>query len=249
MSKQPESTSEHTGTENSNYKITLYLDTPKMLLKPGSDTVYGQKFKGGVKDSTWYTGHAFIGLSDGKNEEKWGFGPDHAVVDSMRVYMTGCKSEFHREDDTHYNEAIVYPVSKEQYLAAKNKVEEYKKHPELEYKLFSRNCSTVSSSILKAAGVKTPPGKLTGLSPHGLTIKKRLLYLRRKIDLQLLKVKLKLQKWFGNKKISPRAAMLNMLRNKPLPIPVELGTKMGKKGGKIDEKQVLKFMLPSVQRA
>lgn len=40
-----------------------------------------------------------------------------------------------------------------------------------------------------------------------------------------------------------------MLRNKPLPIPVELGTKMGKKGGKIDEKQVLKFMLPSVQRA
>lgn len=203
MSKQPESTSEHTGTENSNYKITLYLDTPKMLLKPGSDTVYGQKFKGGVKDSTWYTGHAFIGLSDGKNEEKWGFGPDHAVVDSMRVYMTGCKSEFHREDDTHYNEAIVYPVSKEQYLAAKNKVEEYKKHPELEYKLFSRNCSTVSSSILKAAGVKTPPGKLTGLSPHGLTIKKRLLYLRRKIDLQLLKAKLKLQKWFGNKKYRP----------------------------------------------
>ena len=119
----------------------------------------------------------------------------------------------------------------------------------MEYKLFSRNCSTVSSSILKAAGVKTPPGKLTGLSPHGLTIKKRLLYLRRKIDLQLLKAKLKLQKWFGNKKISPRAAMLNMLRNKPLPIPVELGTKMGKKGGKIDEKQVLKFMLPSVQRA
>ena len=247
MSKQAESVSDHTDQEKSDYKITLYLDTPKMLLKPGRDTIYGQKFGGGIKDTTWYTGHAFIGLSDGKNEEKWGFGPDHSVVDSMRLYMTGCKSEFHREDDTHYNEAIVYPISRDQYLAAKNKVEEYKKRPELEYKLFSRNYSTVSSSILKAAGVET--GKLIGLSPHGLTLKKRMLYLRRKIDLQMLKVKLKLQKLFGGNKTSPRAAMLDMLRSKPLPVPIELGTKMGKKGGKIDEKQVLNFIMPSARRA
>lgn len=237
-----------TENKNSDYKITLYLDTPKMLLKPGADSVYGRKFKGGVQDSTWYTGHAFIGLSDGVNEEKWGFGPDHTVVDSMRLYMTGCKSEFHREDNTHYNEAIVYPVSKEQYLAAKNKVEEYKQHPELQYKLFSRNCSTVSSSILKAAGVKAPPGRLSGMSPHGLTIKKRMLYLRRKIDLRLLRAKMKLQKLFGRDKASPKTAMLDMLRGKPLPVPVKLGTEMGRQGGKIDEKQVLNFMLSSFQR-
>ena len=98
-------------------------------------------------------------------------------------------------------------------------------------------------------GVETPPGKLIGLSPHGLTLKKRMLYLRRKIDLQMLKAKLKLQKLFGGNKASPRAAMLDMLRSKPLPVPIELGTKMGKTGGKIDEKQVLNFMMPSAQRA
>ena len=165
--------------------------------------------------------------------------------------ITGCPGKLSQDFPkfAEYNEAIVYPISRDQYLAAKNKVEEYKKHPELEYKLFSRNCSTVSSSILKAAGVETPPGKLIGLSPHGLTLKKRMLYLRRKIDLQMLKAKLKLQKLFGGNKASPRAAMLDMLRSKPLPVPIELGTKMGKTGGKIDEKQVLNFMMPSAQRA
>ncbi len=221
MSISSESEAVQPNAEKPEYKITLYLDTPKMFLRPGQDTVYGGKLHGGITDTTWYTGHAFIGLSDGKSEEKWGFGPDHSVVDSMALYMTGCKSEFKREDSTHYNEAIVYPVGEKQFRAAQRKIEEYKAHPELEYKLFSRNCSTVASSVLKAAGVKAPPGKLVGL-----------------------KAKLKLQKMFGVKTPAPKAAMLAVLRSKPLPVPVELGSEMGRQGGKINEKRVMDFLLP-----
>lgn len=248
MSEQTGITENNTNSENSDYKLTLYLDTPKMLLKPGCDNVYGRKISGGITETTWYTGHAFVGLSDGKTEEKWGFGPDHSVADSLLVYISGCKSVFHNEEGSHYNEAIVYPISKEQYMAAQKKIEEYKQHPELKYKLFSRNCSTVASSILRAASVKAPPGKLVGLTPHTLTLKKRMLYMRRKMELQMLKVKTKLQKLFGNKKACPNAAMLNALRSKPLPVPVSLGTQMGEKGGKIDEKKVLNFMMASAQR-
>ena len=229
--------------ESSDYKITLYLDTPKMLLKPGSDPVYGQKFKGGITETTWFSGHAFIGLSNGRKEEKWGFGPDESVSDSLMVYIKGCPSHFHREEGSHYNEAIIYHVSKEQYQAAQKKVEEYKAHPELPYKLFSRNCSTVASSILNAAHVDAPPGKLVGLSPHALTIKKRVLYARRKVELNLVKAKLKLQKLFGKQKTSVNAVLLNVLRSKPLPVPVKLGSKMGKNGDKLDENKVLNFMM------
>ena len=249
MTKQAEE--KNSVTENSDYKITLYLDTPKMLLKPGQDPVYGQKFrKGGITETTWYTGHAFIGLSDGKNEERWGFGPDDSVKDSLFVYITGCPSCFHREEGSHFNEAIVYPVSKEQYMAAQKKVEEYKQHPELEYKLFARNCSTVASSILEAAQVEAPPGKLVGLTPHSLTMKKRFMYTRRKIEMKLLGAKMRLQKLFGKQKTPMKAAMLDALRGKPLPVPAELGTQMGKDGGKIDEKKVLNFIVPQrFQRA
>ena len=244
MSISSESEAVQPNAEKPEYKITLYLDTPKMFLRPGQDTVYGGKLHGGITDTTWYTVHAFIGLSDGKSEEKWGFGPDHSVVDSMALYMTGCKSEFKREDSTHYNEAIVYPVGEKQFRAAQRKIEEYKAHPELEYKLFSRNCSTVASSVLKAAGVKAPPGKLVGLTPHTLTLKKRMIFLRRKMELKLLKAKLKLQKMFGVKTPAPKAAMLAVLRSKPLPVPVELGSEMGRQGGKINEKRVMDFLLP-----
>lgn len=239
---------EHSVKKDSDYKITLYLDTPKMMLKPGQDPVYGQKFKGGITETTWYTGHAFIGLSDGKKEEKWGFGPDDSVKDSLFVYITGCPSRFHREEGSHYNEAIVYPVSKEQYLAAQKKVEEYKQHPELEYKLFARNCSTVASSILKAAQVPVPPSKLVGLTPHTLTVKKRLLYARRKCEMALLGVTLKLKKLFGKQQTPIKKEMLDALRKRPLPVPAELGSKMGKKGGKIDEKKVLNYMLPHMMQ-
>ena len=186
MTKQPEE------NKASDYKLTLYLDTPKMLLKPGRDPIYGRLLK--PSETTYFTGHAFIGLSDGKKEEKWGFGPDNSVVDSLMVYITGCKSLFHKEDTSHYNEAIVYPISKEQYQAAQKKIEEYKQHPELRYKLFARNCSTVASSILKAAEIKAPPGKLVGLTPHSLSIKKSLLYTRRKWELRLLAAKMRIQK-------------------------------------------------------
>ena len=249
MTKQTE-VNNSSVAENSDYKITLYLDTPKMLLKPGQDPIYGQKIKGGITETTWYTGHAFIGLSDGKNEERWGFGPDNSVKDSLFVYITGCPSLFHREEGSHFNEAIVYPVSKEQYMAAQKKVEEYKQHPELEYKLFARNCSTVASSILKAAQVDAPPGKLVGLTPHSLTMKKRLMFARRKLEMKMLGVKMKLQKLFGKQKVPMKAAMLDALRGKPLPVPTELGTQMGKEGGKIDEKKVMNFLVPQrFQRA
>lgn len=59
-----------------NCQITLYLDTPKLFLRPGLDKEYGSLIDGGIKDSTWLTGHAFIGLTDEKGkEQKWGFGP------------------------------------------------------------------------------------------------------------------------------------------------------------------------------
>ena len=234
-------------TEQKNCKLTLYLDTPKMLLRPGVDDIYGTKF-GKKTENTWFTGHAFVGITD-KNghEQKWGFGPKDDVVDNMFVYIKGCPSTFHPETNSHYNEAIVYPISEKQYQDAAAKIKSYQERPDLMYKLFSRNCSTVASSIMKAAGVNAP-SKIVGLTPHGLTIKKRLLYCRRKAELKLLQAKIKLQKLFGNQKASPRAAMLSTLKNKPLPIPVDLGTKMGQKGGKIDEKQVLKFLLPLQQR-
>ncbi|MBR1778620.1 MAG: hypothetical protein IJ752_08595 [Alphaproteobacteria bacterium] len=215
-----------------------------MLLKPEQDPVYGQKFgKGGITETTWYTGHAFIDLSDGKNEERWGLGPDDSVKDSLLVYVTGCPSRFHREEGSHYNEAIDYPVCKEQYMAAQQKVEEYKNHPELEYKLFARNCSTVASSILKAAQVEAPRSKLVGLTPHALTVKKRLMYARRKHELRMLSAKMAVKRLFGKQNVPVKSALLESLRKKPLPVPAELGTGMGDKGGKIEEKTVRNFIV------
>ena len=72
----------------------------------------------------------------------------------------------------------------------------------------------------------------------------QLLFLRRKMELKLLKAKLKLQKMFGMETPAPKAAMLAVLRSKPLPVPVELGSEMGKQGGKINEKRVMDFLLP-----
>ena len=58
-----------------NCKLTLYLDTPKMFLRPGRDNIYIRS--NGTPTTTWFTGHAFVGLTDEKgNEEKWGYYPN-----------------------------------------------------------------------------------------------------------------------------------------------------------------------------
>ena len=42
------------------YRITLYIDSPLPMLRPGLL-------------SSAVSGHTFIGLSDGKSEERWGY--------------------------------------------------------------------------------------------------------------------------------------------------------------------------------
>lgn len=227
-------------------RITLYLDTPKMLLKPGADNIYGAKF-GKKSETTWFTGHAFIGIMDEKgNEQKWGFGPKDNVADSLLTYVRGCPSYFHPETNSHFNEAIVYPITKDQYLAAEKKIEEYCKHPELEYKLFARNCSTVSSSIMKAAGVKAP-SKIVGLTPHGLTIKKRLMYLERKAEVAIAKARSAIVKMFGGKP-APHTQVLKALKEKPLPVSARVGTMASKKGIKLTSQRILNAILPKKAR-
>lgn len=208
-------------------KITLYLDTPKVFLKPGFDKTYGSLFFGGIKDSTWLTGHAFIGITDEKgNEQKWGYGPTEAAGDNLLKYTLGCESYFKNEDNTHYNEAIIYPISRKQYDDAAKKIEEIKQNKG-EYRLFSRNCSTTSSSILKAAGVMAP-SMLISLTPHGLTLKKRLMFASRRIMVAFIKTKNKLTRLFGGKAI-PKMKILETLRNKPIPVSVKEGTKSSDK--------------------
>lgn len=233
-------------TEQKNCKLTLYLDTPKMLLKPGADDIYGTKF-GKKTENTWFTGHAFIGITDkDSNEQKWGFSPKDNVVDDMFVYIKGCPSAFHPETNSHYNEAIVYPISEQQYQAAAEKIKSYQDHPELEYMLFARNCSTVASSIMKAAGVKAP-SKIIGLTPHGLTIKKRLMYMKRKAEVAVIKAKASIVKMFGGNP-SPKKDMLNALRDKPLPVSTKLGTLSSIKGKPLTAQSILNTFLPKQSR-
>lgn len=233
-------------SETKNCRITLYLDTPKMLLKPGADDIYGTKF-GKKSETTWFTGHAFVGITDEEgNEQKWGFGPRENVSDSLLTYVSGCPSLFHPETKSHYNEAIVYPITKGQYQAAENKIMDYLQKPDLEYKLFSRNCSTVASSILKAAGVEAP-SKIAGLTPHGLTIKKRLMYLERKAEVALVKAKSAIVKFFGGKP-APRAQVLKALQARPLPVSTKVGTMASKKGAKLTSRHILDAIMPKRAR-
>lgn len=227
-------------------RITLYLDTPKMLLKPGTDNIYGAKF-GSKSETTWFTGHAFIGITDEEgHEQKWGFGPKDNVADSLLTYISGCPSYFRPETKSHYNEAIVYPITKDQYLAAENKIMDYLQRPDLEYKLFSRNCSTVASSIMKAAGVKSP-SRIVGLTPHGLTIKKRLMYLERKAEVALVKAKSAIVKLFGGKP-APRTQVLKALKARPLPVSTKVGTIASKKGAKLTSRRILNAIMPQKAR-
>lgn len=164
----------------------------------------------------------------------------------MFVYIKGCPSAFHPETNSHYNEAIVYPISEQQYQAAAEKIKSYQDHPELEYMLFARNCSTVASSIMKAAGVKAP-SKIIGLTPHGLTIKKRLMYMKRKAEVAVIKAKASIVKMFGGNP-SPKKDMLNALRDKPLPVSTKLGTLSSIKGKPLTAQSILNTFLPKQSR-
>ena len=135
---------------------------------------------------------------------------------------------------------MIYPVTREQYDAAAKKIEKLKTNHG-EYKLFSRNCSTTASAILRAAGIKAPDVP-TGLTPHGLTIKKRLMLAARKIQIGLIKAKNKIAKLFGGKVI-PTAKILNVLRNKPIPISIKEGMKANTAKKPLNPTAILTAML------
>ena len=145
-----------------NCKLTLYLDTPKMFLRPGRDNIYIRS--NGTPTTTWFTGHAFVGLTDENGrEEKWGYYPDPMA--SVKEEIRGVHGHFEREDSAHYNEAIVYMVSKEQYDAAMKKVNETTRSPGF-YQLFHKNCSSVACDVLRAGGVEDAPSLFMGLTQN-----------------------------------------------------------------------------------
>lgn len=226
--------------QEKNCKITLYLDTPKMLLKKGTDPVYGDKAT--QKIPTWYSGHAFVGVTDenGK-EQKWGFGPLSSMSEnSLKSYFSGCEAYFKDEKDSHFTEAVIYPISQSQYQNALKKIEEIKANKG-SYKVLSRNCSTVAASILKASGASAPI-KLIAVSPHGLTLKKRALQVKRKTELALLKAKNKIKTSFG-KNATPMSALLMSFIRKPLPVSIQEGLKASKDKAVLNSEAILKNLM------
>ena len=217
-----------------NCKLTLYLDTPKMLLRPGKDNIYIRS--NGTPTTTWFTGHAFVGLTDDKgNEEKWGYYPNPMA--SIKEEITGTRGHFEREDNAHYNEAIVYMVSKAQYEAAKKKVDDTARSPGF-YQLFHKNCSSVASDILRAGGVEDAPSLFMGLTPHRLTMKKRALQVKRRLEVAFWKTKNAVKSLFTGKK-APTSELLKTLKNKPIPVKISQGMAASKNHQPIDINRVL----------
>lgn len=220
--------------QEKNHKLTLYLDTPKMLLRPGVDNLYVRS--DGTLTTTWFTGHAFVGLSDDKgNEEKWGYYPDPCAT--VKQEIRGVHGHFEREDAAHYNEAIVYMVSKDQYDAAQKKVSEIRRSPGF-YQLFHKNCSTVACDILRAGGVKDAPPPFLGLTPHRLTLTKRATQLKRKLEVAFWKAKNTVKSLFTGKK-APASQLLDTLRSKPIPVSVSQGMEASKSKKALDVNAVL----------
>ncbi len=217
-----------------NCRLTLYLDTPKMFLRPGKDNIYIRS--NGTPTTTWFTGHAFVGLTDEKgNEEKWGYYPNPMA--SIKEELRGTHGHFEREDNGHYNEAIVYMVSRDQYDAAMKKVHETKVRPGF-YQLFHKNCSSVASDILRAGGVKDAPSLFMGLTPHRLTMKKRALQAKRKIEVAFWKAKNAVKSLFTGKK-APASDLLKTLRDKPIPVKISQGMAASKSHQPLDVNKVL----------
>lgn len=224
-------------SEEKDHKITLYMATPTPLLKPG----YNPFDRTGV---CALSGHAFVGITDkdGK-EERWGFSPGESeAFEKPHMMLTGCKGRFSFESKySYYNEAIVYPVTKEQYEKAKEKIESLKKNKDKKYRLFSSNCATVASSVLRAGGVGSR-NPLIKFSPHTLILKKRAMLAKKRVSVALFKAANSIRSAFGMKKV-PDEKMLDHLRKKPLPVAIKVGTRTSDYQESLDTKVVLKNLM------
>lgn len=207
-----------------NYQITLYLDTPKPLLRPFKDFAKHNQlaslFMNGVPDPAEVTGHAFIGLSDGKGRE---IRVGYTGEGKMSKMISGVEGVVIPHDNQdYYNEAIVWSISKKQFNAAKREIEKQQKNPGT-YKLFERNCSTFATDVLKAAKVEDVPDGKLGLTPYGLILKKRVMLAKRRMEVLKFKAKNVLRTLFGKKR-APTSELLQSLRSKPVPVPIRVGT-------------------------
>ncbi len=215
-----------------NCKITLYIDTPAIMLQPFKDhrnhCQIRSMIEHGHLNTLPFTGHSFIGLTDENGrEERWGY-TTKADVAGVIETIRGIEGNFVSENaNQQYNEAIVYPISRDQYLAAKQKTEEYRQNPGT-YKLFEKNCSTVARDILAAAKVDELPGKGAGLTPYGLAAKKRITLARRRCEAAVFKIKNAVRSMFGQKK-APRRELLDSLRTKPVPVPIKTAMRTARK--------------------
>ena len=107
-------------SDEKNCKATLYVCTPLEMLKPG----YNPFKRSGI---TAHTGHAFVGLTDEAGKEMlWSFSFSEAKNPLQKI--TGCPGKLSQTFPkfAEYNEAIVYPITREQFDAANKKVDELK---------------------------------------------------------------------------------------------------------------------------
>lgn len=205
-------------------QITLYLDTPKPLLRPFRDFAKHNQlaslFMNRVLDPAEVTGHAFIGLTNKKGKEiRVGY-TGEGKMSKMISGVDGVVIPHDNQD--YYNEAIVWSISPKQYNAAKREIEKQQENPGT-YKLFERNCSTFATDILKAANVEDIPSSKLGLTPYGLVLKKRVMLAKRRMEVLKFKAKNVLRTLFGKKR-APTSKLLQSLRSKPVPVPVRVGT-------------------------
>lgn len=196
---------------DSRFRITLYIDSPMPMLRPGLSTAA-------------VSGHTFIGLSDGEKEERWGYSHTDYSDNKLKMLVNvirGSKGEMSPEDaNSPYHEAIVWNVSEEQYKAAKAKINEHRENPGT-YKLFEKNCSTVATSILKAAGI-SDVSETVGMTPYGLALKKRIMLAKRRFEVAKFKAKNTIKMLFGKQKV-PNSKLLRSLRSKPVPVSIRQG--------------------------
>ena len=195
------------------YRITLYIDSPLSMLRPGLS-------------SSSVSGHTFIGLSDGKSEERWGYSHTDYSDNKLKMLVNvicGSKGAMSPEDaNSPYHEAIVWNVSEEQYKAAREKIEEHRQNPGT-YKLFEKNCSTVATSVLKAAGI-SDVSETVGMTPYGWALKKRIMLAKRRFEVAKFKAKNTINMLFGKQKV-PQSKLLQSLRSKPVPVSIQQGVK------------------------
>ncbi len=221
-------------SEEKNCKATLYVCTPLEMLKAG----YNPFDRKGI---TAHTGHTFIGLTDEKgNETLWSYSFSDAKNDWEKV--TGCGGRLSQsyQKFAEYNEAIVYPITREQFDAAHAKVKEIQNKKDMKYRLFSTNCSTVAVSILRSAGIKQCP--VMAMSPHTLALKKRAMLAKRRVEVAFFKAKNKVREMFGQEK-APDSKLLDKLRSKPMPVMIREGTRAFNYEEKLDTNRIVDMLV------